>query len=269
MAQATKMPAMFDLSGQVAVVTGSTKGIGKAIAARMAQHGAKVVVSSRKPDVVEAVTAEINTDFAANGGEAIGVPANIGRRPECEALVSAAMDKWGRIDSFVANAAINPYYGPLHEIPEDAFGKIMSTNVQSPIWFSGLVCPQMADNGGGSFIIISSIGGMWGDAKIGAYNLSKAADMQLVRNMAVEWGRYNIRANCIAPGLVKTDFARALWENPVRNENALMTYPLKRLGEPDDIAGMTLMLASRAGNWICGQTLVVDGGMMAGIGRYE
>ena len=263
------MPGMFDLSGQVAVVTGSTKGIGRAIAARMAQHGAKVVVSSRKADVVEAVTAEINADFAANGGEAIGVPANIGRRPECEALVKAAMEKWGRIDIFVANAAINPYYGPLHEIPEDAFQKIMNTNVQSPIWFSGLVCPQMAENGGGSFIVISSIGGMWGDAKIGAYNLSKAADMQLVRNMAVEWGRFNIRANCIAPGLVKTDFARALWENPVRNENALMTYPLKRLGEPDDIAGMTLMLASRAGSWICGQTLVVDGGMMAGIGRYE
>ncbi len=269
MAQAGKMPSMFDLSGQVAVVTGSTKGIGKAIAARMAQQGAKVVVSSRKADVVDAVTAEINKDFAANGGEAIGVPANIGRRPECEALVKAAFDKWGRIDTFVANAAINPYYGPLHEIPEEVFQKIMSTNVQSPIWFSGMVCQHMAENGGGSFIIISSIGGIWGDAKIGAYNLSKAADMQLVRNMAVEWGRHNIRANCIAPALVKTDFARALWGNPARHESVLMTYPMKRLGEPDDIAGMALMLASRAGNWLCGQTLVVDGGMMADIGHYE
>src|SRR6056297_2680349 len=269
MAAEVKMPAMFGLSGQVAVVTGSTKGIGKAIAARMAQHGAKVVVSSRKSDAVGAVTAEINKDYAAHGGEAIGVPANIGRRPECEALVAAAFDKWGHIDAFIANAAINPYYGPLHEIPEDAFQKIMSTNVQSPIWFSGLVCPHMAERGGGSFTLISSVGGLRGDPKIGAYNLSKTADMQLVRNMAVEWGRYNIRANCIAPALVKTDFARALWENPVRHENALMTYPLKRLGEPDDIAGMAIMLASRAGQWICGQTLVVDGGMMAGIGRYD
>lgn len=269
MADADRMPAMFDLSGQVAVVTGSTKGIGKAIAARMAQQGAKVIVSSRKADAVEAVTAEINRNYAAHGGEAIGVPANIGRRPECEALVCAALDKWGQIDCFVANAAINPYYGPLHEIPEDAFQKIMSTNVQSPIWFSGLVCPQMAERNGGSFIVISSVGGLRGDAKIGAYNLSKAADMQLVRNMAVEWGRHYIRANCIAPALVKTDFARALWENPMRHENALTTYPLKRLGDPDDIAGMAVMLASRAGAWICGQTLVVDGGMMAGIGRYE
>jgi NAD(P)-dependent dehydrogenase (short-subunit alcohol dehydrogenase family) len=269
MSDVSKMPSMFDLSGQVAVITGSTKGIGKAIAARMAQHGAKVVVSSRKADVVEAVTAEINRDYAANGGEAIGVPANIGRRPECEALVAAALDKWGQINTFVANAAINPYYGPLHEIPEDAFAKIMSTNVQSPIWFSGLVCPHMAERGGGNFVVISSVGGVRGDAKIGAYCLSKAADMQLVRNMAVEWGRFNIRANCVAPALVKTDFARALWANPVRHETALMTYPLKRLGDPDDIAGMTLMLASRAGQWICGQTLIVDGGMMAGIGRFE
>jgi NAD(P)-dependent dehydrogenase (short-subunit alcohol dehydrogenase family) len=269
MTDSSKTPDMFDLSGQVAVVTGSTKGIGKAIAARMAQHGAKVVVSSRKADVVEAVTAEINRDFAANGGEAIGVPANIGRRPECEALVAAAMDKWGQIDTFVANAAINPYYGPLHEIPEEAFAKIMSTNVQSPIWFSGLVCPQMAARGGGNFIVISSIGGAYGDPKIGAYCLSKAADMQLVRNMTVEWGSANIRANCVAPALVKTDFARALWENPVRHETALMTYPLKRLGDPDDIAGIAVMLASRAGQWICGQTLIVDGGMMAGAGRFE
>jgi NAD(P)-dependent dehydrogenase (short-subunit alcohol dehydrogenase family) len=269
MADRTVIPPMFDLSGQVAIVTGSTKGIGKAIAARMAQHGARVVVSSRKADAVEAVTAEINSNFAANGGEAIGVPANIGRRPECEALVAVALDRWGQIDSFVANAAINPYYGPLHEIPEEAFAKIMSTNVQSPIWFSGLVCPRMAERGGGSFTVISSVGGLRGDARIGAYCLSKAADMQLVRNMTVEWARYNIRANCIAPALVKTDFARALWENPVRHENALLSYPLKRLGTPDDIAGMAVMLASRAGNWLCGQTIVLDGGMMAGIGRYE
>jgi NAD(P)-dependent dehydrogenase (short-subunit alcohol dehydrogenase family) len=269
MADAAKIPPMFDLSGHVAVVTGSTKGIGKAIAARLAQHGAKVVVSSRKADAVQAVTAEINKDYAANGGAAFGVPANIGRRPECEALVEATLDRWGQIDCFVANAAINPYYGPLHAIPDDAFQKIMGTNVQSPIWFSGLVCPQMAARGGGSFIVVSSVGGLRGDAKIGAYCLSKAADMQLVRNMTVEWGRHNIRANCLAPALVKTDFARALWENPVRHRTALATYPLQRLGEPDDIAGMAVMLASRAGAWICGQTLVVDGGMMAGIGRFE
>lgn len=261
--------SMFDLSGQVAVVTGSTKGIGKAIAARMVQQGAKVVVSSRKADAVAAVTEEINDKFANGTGEAVGIPANIGRREECESLIAATMARWGQVDTFVANAAVNPYYGPLHEIPDEAFAKIMGTNVQSPIWFSALLCPHMQSRGGGSFIIVSSVGGLRGDAKIGAYNLSKAADMQLVRNMTVEWGRYNIRANCIAPALVKTDFARALWENPVRHENALMTYPLKRIGEPDDIAGMAVMLASRAGNWICGQTIVVDGGMMSGIGRYE
>ena len=254
----------FSLAGKVAIVTGSTKGIGKAIAECLAEAGAKVVVSSRKEDVCAEVADAIN----ATGGAALAVPCNISHKDQLQALVDTTLEKWGRIDVLVCNAAVNPHYGPMSEISEEAYDKIMNTNVKSNLWLCNMVLPQMAERGDGAIVIVSSIGGLKGNDKLGTYGLSKAADMQLARNLAVEWGHANIRANCIAPGLVRTDFARALWEDPEANKRAIASYPIGRLGEPEDIAGMALLLASDAGSFITGQTFVVDGGATIGSGRY-
>jgi NAD(P)-dependent dehydrogenase (short-subunit alcohol dehydrogenase family) len=248
---------IFDLSGQVALITGSSRGIGRSIAEQMAKLGAKVVISSRKAEACE----EAATAVRAAGGEAIVIPCNIGRRNEVEALVKGTLDKWGRIDSLVCNAAINPYYGPLGGISDDAFDKIMATNVRSNLWLANLAIPGMAERGGGSVIIVSSIAGLQGNPIIGAYGISKAADFALARNLAVEWGPKNIRVNCIAPGLVKTDFAKALWEDEKMLKARLVTTPLRRIGEPDDIGGIAAFLASRAGAFMTGQVIVADGGV--------
>ncbi len=255
---------LFDLSGKVAVVTGSTKGIGKAIAEAFAQAGAKVVISSRKQDKCYEVAAAINEA----GGEALAVACNISHKEQLQTLVDTTIDTWQHIDILVCNAAVNPYYGPLAEIPEEAYDKIMDTNVKSNLWLCNMVMPQMAVRSQGSVIIVSSIGGLKGNDKLGAYGLSKAADMQLARNLAVEWGHANIRTNCIAPGLVRTDFARTLWEDPEAKARAISSYPIGRLGEPEDIAGAALFLAAPAGSFVTGQTLVVDGGTTIGSGRY-
>lgn len=252
--------SLFDLSGQVAIVTGASRGIGRAIAERMAQQGAKVVVSSRKieacQEVVEAIT--------ARGGEAIAFACNIGRKAELQALVDKALEKWGRIDTAVCNAAINPHFGPAATMPDEVFDKIMASNIKSNLWLANMVAPGMAERGGGSVVVISSIGGLRGSPVLGAYAISKAADMQLVRNLAVEWGPKNVRANCIAPGLVRTDFARALWENPEIYKKRTRDTPLQRIGEPDEIAGAAVFLASAAGSFMTGQTIVIDGGIVAG-----
>jgi dehydrogenase/reductase SDR family protein 4 len=247
---------MFDLTGQVAVVTGSTKGIGRAIAEEMARAGAKVVISSRKADACEEVAAAI----VKEGHEAIAIPCHIGRRADCEGLIAKTGEKWGRIDTLVCNAAINPYYGPMTGLADEVFNKVMETNVRSNLWLANLVRPEMAARRDGSIIIVSSIGGLKGTEILGIYALSKAADMQLARNLAVEWGPDNIRVNCIAPGLVKTDFARALWEDPELRKGSEDRTALRRLGEPEDISGAAVFLASRAGRWITGQTIVIDGG---------
>ncbi len=257
-------PQLFDLTGKVAIVTGSTKGIGKSIAETLSHAGAKVVISSRKADKCE----QVADDIKGNGGEAIPVPCNISHKQDLQALIDRTIDHWGRIDVLVCNAAVNPYYGPLAEISDDAYDKIMETNVRSNLWLCNMVLPQMAERRDGAVIIVSSIGGLKGNDKLGAYGLSKAADMQLARNLAVEWGRSNIRVNCIAPGLVRTDFARTLWENPDAHARALASYPIGRLGEPEDIAGVALMLAAPAGSFITGQTIVVDGGTTIGSGGY-
>lgn len=255
---------LFDLNGKVAIVTGSTKGIGKAIAIAFAEVGAKVVISSRKEDQCDEVASSIN----AAGGEAIAVPCNISHHDQLRALTDATLAKWGRVDVLVCNAAVNPYYGPLAEISEDAYDKIMDTNVKSNLWLSNMVIPQMAERKDGAVIIVSSIGGLKGNVNLGAYGLSKAADMQLARNLAVEWGPSNIRVNCIAPGLVRTDFARALWQDAEAVKRAIASYPIGRLGNPEDVAGTALLLASQAGSFITGQTLIVDGGNTIGTGRY-
>jgi NAD(P)-dependent dehydrogenase (short-subunit alcohol dehydrogenase family) len=247
---------MFDLTGQVAIVTGSTKGIGRAIAEELARAGAKVVISSRKAEACEEVAAAI----VKEGHEAIAIPCHIGRRADCEGLIAKTHEKWGKIDTLVCNAAINPYYGPMTGLADEVFNKVMETNVRSNLWLANLVQPEMAARKDGSIIIVSSIGGLKGTEILGIYALSKAADMQLARNLAVEWGPDNIRVNCIAPGLVKTDFARALWEDPVLRKGSEDRTALRRLGEPEDISGSAVFLASRAGRWITGQTIVIDGG---------
>ncbi len=254
------MSSLFDLTGKIAVITGSSKGIGRAIAERMAEHGAKVVVSSRKPDACDAVARAISD----KGGEATVIPCHVGRKDELQALVDKTVAHWGGIDILVCNAAVNPYYGPSAGISDDAFDRVMGTNVRSNLWMANMAAPIMVERGGGSITIISSIGGFIGSATLGTYGISKAADMQLARNLAVEWGPRNVRANCIAPGLVRTDFARALWENPENYRKRTRGTPLQRIGEPDEIAGAAILLAAPAGRFITGQTIVIDGGTMAG-----
>lgn len=249
--------SLFDLSGKTAIITGSTRGIGKAIAEHFALHGANVVISSRTAEACEAVAAEIN---ARGGGRAIALPASISSKPALEEMVTKAREAFGPIDILVANAASNPYYGPMAGIADEQFRKILDNNILSNHWLTQLCLPDMIAKKDGAVIIVSSIGGLKGSPVIGAYCVSKAADMQLARNYAVEYGQHNIRVNCIAPGLIKTDFARALWENPEAEERFNTSHPMRRMGVSEDIAGAAVFLASRAGAYVTGQTLVIDGG---------
>lgn len=247
----------FRVDGKVAVVTGSSRGIGRSIAEHLAAYGARVVISSRKQGPCEDVAQAIR----AGGGEAIAVPASIADKAQLEQLVARTRDRFGRIDILVCNAASNPYYGPMSGLPDEAFQKILQNNIVANHWLANMVLPEMARRRDGVVIIVSSIGGLKGSATLGAYGISKAADMQLARNLAVEWGKHNIRVNCIAPGLVKTDFARALWENPELLARTEAATPLGRIGEPADIGGIAVFLASRAGAFVTGQTIVADGGI--------
>ena len=251
------MTPLFDLKGRVALVTGSTRGIGKSVAEELALAGARVAVSSRKADAC----AEVSREFTAKGLEHLAMPANVSRKEELQALVDATLSKWGRIDIVVANAATNPYYGPLTGLPDDAFDKIFANNVKSTLWLAGMTLPRMAEKGSGSFIVVGSIGGILANTVIGAYGMSKAADHHLVRNLAAEWGPKNVRVNAIAPGLVRTDFAKALWEDEKRRAEREQATPLRRLGEPRDIGGIAVFLASDAAAFITGQVIVADGGV--------
>ena len=252
------MTNLFDLAGKVAIITGSSRGIGKAIAERMAQQGAKVVISSRKAGPCDEAAAEINAKYGE--GRAIAVPANIASKDDLQRLVNETKAAFGKIDICVCNAASNPYYGPLAGIADDQFRKILDNNIISNHWLIGMVAPEMRERKDGAIIIVSSIGGLRGSTTIGAYNVSKAADFQLARNLAHEFGPDNVRVNCIAPGLIKTDFAKALWDDPATLERATKGVPLRRIGEPDEIAGAAVYLASKAGSFMTGQALVVDGG---------
>ena len=256
--------SLFDLSGKVALITGSSRGIGKAIAEAMAAYGAKVVISSRKAGPCEEVAAEIRKA----GREAVALPCNVSRLDELDRLVESTLNHWGRIDILVCNAAVNPYFGPMAGISEEAYDKTMDTNVKSNLWLCNKVVPGMAERKDGAVIIVSSIGGLKGNEGLGIYGLSKAADFQLARNLAVEWGRFNVRANCLAPGIIRTDFARALWQNPEIYAQAVASYPLGRIGEPAEVAGAAVMLASKAGSFITGQMIVIDGGATIAGGRY-
>jgi NAD(P)-dependent dehydrogenase (short-subunit alcohol dehydrogenase family) len=252
------MPSLFDLTSKVAIVTGSSRGIGRAIAERFAEHGAKVVISSRNLEDCEEVVRTIRN----KGGEARAQACNISSKDELQSLVDSTRAEWGAIDVLVCNAAVNPHFGPSHTITDEAFDKIMESNVRSNFWLCNMVLPEMAERGGGAVILISSVGGMLGSQSIGVYGMSKAADMALARNICVEWGPKNVRANCIAPGLVRTEFARALWENPKIYEQVVRSYPLRRIAEPDEIAGAAVFLAAPSGSFINGQTIVIDGGGM-------
>ena len=250
---------LFDLSGKTAIVTGSSRGIGRAIAERLAEHGARVVISSRKAAPCEEVAQAIN---ARHGdGRAIAVPANIASKEDLQRLVDETIQAFGQIDILVCNAASNPYAGPMAGISDEQFEKILRNNVLANHWLVQMVAPGMVERRDGAILVISSIGGLRGNALIGAYNVSKAADMQLVRNLAVEFGPSNVRVNCIAPGLVQTDFARYLWENPELLKQVTDPAPLKRIGQPDEIAGAAVFLCSPAAAYTTGQTLVVDGGL--------
>ena len=256
------MKNLFDLKGKVALVTGSTRGIGKSIAEELARAGAKVALSSRKAEACE----EARKDLEKQGFEVIAKPANISRKEDLQALDDAAQQKWGRIDIVVANAASNPYYGPLTGLPDDAFDKIFANNVKSSLWLAAMTLPQMAERAqkegtSGSFIVVGSIGGILANTVIGAYGMSKAADHHLVRNLAAEWGPKNVRVNAIAPGLVVTEFARALWEDEKRRAEREQATPLRRLGQPRDIGGIAVFLASDAAAFITGQCIVADGGV--------
>ncbi|HEY5634881.1 MAG TPA: glucose 1-dehydrogenase [Burkholderiaceae bacterium] len=256
---------LFDLGGKVAVITGASRGIGRAIAERMAEHGASVVISSRRIEACEQVAAGIRE----RGGEASAAACHIGRKEDLRALVEGTLARWGRIDVLVCNAAVNPYFGPSAQMSDEAYDRVMNSNVRSNFWLCNMVAPAMAERGDGSIIIISSIGGFQGSDRLGVYGISKAADMQLARNLAVEWGARNVRANCIAPGLVKTDFAKALWDNPEILRKTVQHTPLHRIGEPDEIAGAAVFLAAPAGSFVTGQTIVIDGGRLAGFSRAD
>jgi dehydrogenase/reductase SDR family member 4 len=249
--------SLFDLNGRVALVTGATRGIGKSIAEELARAGARIALCSRKAEACE----EVRKEFESKGFDVLARPCNVARREELQALVDETVAKWRRIDIVVANAAVNPYYGPLTGISDEAFDKILATNVKSVLWLAGMTLPGMAERGGGSFIVVGSIGGLIANTVIGAYGVSKAADHHLVRNLAAEWGPKSIRVNAIAPGLVKTEFARALWEDEKRRNERIQATPLRRLGEPRDIGGIAVFLASDAAAFITGQCIVADGGV--------
>lgn len=248
----------FDLTGRTAIITGSSRGIGKAIAEAMAEQGANVVISSRKQEACDAVAAELNAKHGE--GRALAVAANISSKNALQALVDATKARFGDIHILVCNAASNPYYGPMGGMADEQFRKILDNNIVAQHWLIQLVAPEMRARKSGSITIISSIGGIRGTPVIGAYAISKAADMQMARNLAREFGPDNVRVNTIAPGLIKTDFARALWEDPDTLKRSTEGAALGRIGEPHEIAGCAVWLASDASTFVTGQTIVIDGG---------
>ena len=254
------MTNLFDLTGKIAVITGSTRGIGRSIAEEMARHGARVVISSRKQDVCDAVAAEINAEF----GEGVATPiaASISDKAQLTDMMAQVKERLGPVDILVCNAASNPYYGPMEGISDEQFAKILHNNIISNHWLVQMTLPDMRAKNDGAIVIISSIGGLKGSTTIGAYNVSKAADFQLARNYACEYGQHNIRVNCIAPGLIRTDFAKALWDNPVAEDAFNKRHPMRRMGLPRDIAGAAVFLSSPAAAYVNGQQIVVDGGMV-------
>lgn len=252
------MSKLFDLSGKTALLTGASKGMGLAMATALAEHGAKVVISARKQEAIDAAVQSINETCGAQ--LAYGVAANAGYKEALSDLVEETHQRVGPIDIVVGNAGVNPYYGATSEISDKAYEKTMSTNVQSNLWLAQLVVPDMIEKGGGSMMFTSSIGAFKPSEMLGTYGMSKLALIGLVRNLAAEFGPKGVRFNAICPGLIKTDFARELWENPKAKERVEKEIPLRRLGEADDLKGLAVFLASDASRYMTGQALTVCGG---------
>lgn len=249
---------LFDLSDRVALLTGASKGMGLAMAEGLAEHGAKVVISSRKLDQCEAAVEQVNAKCGED--RAIAVACNIGYKDQLENLVETTRSRLGPIDILVSNAGVNPFYGRMSEIPDSAFDKTMSSNVKSNHWLAHMVAPDMVAKGRGSIMVTASTGAFSGSLTLGTYNISKLADIALVRNLALEYGPEGVRVNAICPGLIKTDFAKALWDNPEAKRNAETNTPLRRLGESEDLKGIAVFLASDASEYVTGQAIAVCGG---------
>jgi dehydrogenase/reductase SDR family protein 4 len=249
----------FDLTGKVALVTGGTRGIGRAIAFEFARAGAHVVVSSRKADAVTSTASALRAD----GGAATGVPANVGRPGEVATLLETTLAAAGGLDILVNNAATNPVYGPITDVNDEAFDKIMAVNVKAPWDLARRALPHMVARGGGSVINISSIGGLSPEPNLGIYSVSKAALVMLTRTMAREWGPQGVRANVICPGFIKTDFSAALWKNEAIAAHVIAETPIARIGEPEDVSGLALFLASDAAAYCTGGVYMADGGYLA------
>lgn len=244
------------LSGKVAIVTGSTRGIGRATAEAFARAGARVVISSRKPEAVEAMVATLR----AAGHDVVGIPAHVGKAEDLKRLVDATLAAFGRLDVVVCNAAVNPVFAELQDITEDTWAKVMETNLTSVWRMAKAAFPHIAAQGGGAMVLLSSTASLQGTVTEGPYAVSKAAENHLARQLAVQWGPKNIRVNVIAPGVTRTDMIRH--HDPKMIERTIAATPLRRMGEPSDIADIALFFASDASRHLTGQLVVADGGAM-------
>lgn len=251
------MNSGFDLSGKVAIITGASRGIGQAIAECYAQAGAKVVLSSRKQESLDAVVEAI----CARGGQAVAVAAHNGDKTALQTLAQRTLDTYGRIDILVNNAATNPHFGALLDAEDSLWQKTIEVNIMGTIWLTQAVVPHLRANGGGKIINVASINGLRPGRLQGIYSLTKAALISLTQTLAMELGIDNIQVNAIAPGLVKTRFARVIWENDALLNQIVERTPAGRIGEPEDIAGIALYLAAPASAYTTGQVFVVDGGV--------
>ena len=251
------MHELFNLENKAVVITGSSRGIGKGMAKRFSEFGAKLIISSRKLEACK----EVEMEIIKEGGIAFSKECNISKKNHCEELVDFCIEKYGRLDVLICNAASNPYYGDLAKIPDELFDKIMNNNVKSNLWLCKKSIPYLKKRESSSIIIVSSIAGLQGVKNLGAYSISKTADIGLIRSLAVELGKFNININGLCPGIIKTDFARELWENPEILKHVEEQAPLGRIGTVDEVIGAAILLASKAGSFITGQVITMDGGV--------
>ncbi|MCA8456816.1 glucose 1-dehydrogenase [Burkholderia multivorans] len=258
------MSELFDLSGTVALITGGSAGMGFAMARRFGEAGARVVIASNDAAGGESAVRTLSTEHGIDASFAMY---DAGERDDAHALAAQVLARYGRVDSLVCNAGYAPPLGPMHELPDSEMHKVLRINLQGVKWLTDAVLPQMARHGGGSAIVMSSIAGLRGNHGLGFYGVAKAANAALVRNLAVEWGPRAVRVNAISPGVIDTEFAKPLTGNAGVLERRIAATPLRRIGRPDEVAGVALMLAAPAGAFITGQNIVVDGGTLIGDGN--